>query len=138
MSVNGKELSMVSRLLQLEAEVTVRWFSDTAMEANPYKFQGILSKGNKHATDFNVSVGGKDREFCKSMSALGICIDENLIFDIHVESICLKASRQMSALQRLTGLLDLPSRKAIHNSFISSHFNYCQLVWFFTSKASLA
>ena len=56
-SVNGKELSMVSRLLQSEAEVTVRWFSDNAMEANPGKFQGILFKGNKHAPDFNVSIG---------------------------------------------------------------------------------
>ena len=119
-SVNDKELSMVSRLLQSEAEVTVRWFSDNAMEANPGKFQGILFKGNKHAPDFNVSIGGKDIEFCKSMSALGICIDENMNFDIHIDNICLKASRQNSALQRLTGLLDLPSRKAIYNSFISS------------------
>ena len=138
MSVNGKELIMVSRLLQSEAEVTVRWFSDNAMEANPGKFQGILFKGNKQATDFNVSIGGKDIEFCKSMSALVICIDENLTFDMHVDNICLKASRQISALQRLTGLLDLPSRKAIYNSFISSHFNYCHLVWIFTSKASIA
>ena len=40
-SVTGKELSIVSRLLQSEAEVTVRWFCDNAMEANPSKFQGI-------------------------------------------------------------------------------------------------
>ena len=72
------------------------------------------------------------------MTALGICIDDNLTFDIHIDNICLKASRQISALQRLTGLLDFPSRKAIYNSFISSHFNYSPLVWFFTSKASIA
>ena len=86
-SVNGKELSMVSRLLQLEAEVTVRWFPDNAMEANPDKFQGILFKGNKR-----VSIGGKDIEFCKSMSALGICIDENLTFDIHIDMFKSKPS----------------------------------------------
>ena len=43
-SVNGKELNIVSRLLQSEAEVTVRWFCDNAMGANPSKFQGILFK----------------------------------------------------------------------------------------------
>ena len=75
------------------------------MEANPGKFQGILFKGNKHATDFNVSLGGKDIEFCKFMTALGICIHQYLTFDIHIYTICLKASRQISALQRLTGLL---------------------------------
>ena len=75
--VNGKELSMIRRLLQSEAEVTVRWFSENAMEANPSKFQGIIFKGNKQAPDFNVSVDGKYIEFCQSMTTLGICIDEN-------------------------------------------------------------
>ena len=129
---------MLSHLLQSEAKVTVRWFSANAMEANPRKFQGILFKGNKQAPDFNGSVDGNDIEFCQSMTALGMCIDENLTFDIHIDSICLKARRQISALERLTGLLDFPSRKAIYNRFISSHFNYCPLVWFFTSKASIA
>ena len=71
------------------------------------------------------------------MTSLGICIDENLNFYLHIKDICLKASRQISALQRLTGLLDLASRKAIYTSFISSNFNYCPLVWFFTSRASI-
>ena len=75
--------------------------------------------------------------FSESITALGICIDENLTFDIHLNNICLKASRLISALQRLTGLLDLPSRKAIYNSFIVSNFDYCPLVFFFTSRASI-
>ena len=33
-SVNGKDLSMVSRLLQSEAEVTVRWFAENAMNGS--------------------------------------------------------------------------------------------------------
>ena len=66
------------------------------MEDNPSKFKGILFKGNKQAPDFNVSVDGNDIEFCQSMSALGICIDENLSFDIHIDT-CLKASHQISA-----------------------------------------
>ena len=71
------------------------------------------------------------------MTSLGICIDENLNFYLHIKDICLKASRQISALQRLTGLLDLASRKAIYTSFISSNFNYCPLVWFFTIRDSI-
>ena len=134
-SVNHMELHVESRVLQ--AEVTVKWFSKNAMQANPAKFEGILLKGNKYASDFKVSIRGQDIDFSESITALGICIDENLTFDIHVNNICLKASRQISALQRLTGLLDLPSRKAIYDSFIVSNFNYCPLVWFLTSGASI-
>ena len=134
-SVNSRELNIVSQLLRSEAEVTVRWFCSNVMEANPSKFQGVLFKGNKQASDFKVSVGGQNIEFSKSMTLLGICIDENLNFDLHIKDICLKASCQVSALQCLTGLLDLASRKAIYTSFILSNFNYCPLVWFFTSRA---
>ena len=107
------------------------------MQANPAKFQGVLFKGNKDGSDFKVSIRGQDIDFSYSITALGICIDENLTFDNHVNNICLKSSRQIGALQRLTGLLDLPSRRAIYNSFIVSNFNFCPLVWFFTSRASI-
>ena len=76
-------------------------------------------------------------EFSKSIIFLGICIDKNLNFDFHIKDICLKASRQFSALQRLTGLLDLASRKAIYTSFISSNFNYSPLAWCLPSGASI-
>ena len=107
------------------------------MEANPTKFQGLLLKGNKPATDFRVSIRGQEITFSKSITALGICIDENLTFDEHVNNICLKASRQISALQRLTNFIDMPGKKAIYNSFIVSNFNYCPLVWYFTSRESI-
>ena len=136
-SVNHEELNVVSRLLQADAEVTVKWFSENSMQENPLKFQGILLKGNKDCSDFKVSIRGQDINFFKSITALGICIDENLTFDNHVNNICSKASRQINALQRLTGILDLPSRRAIYTSFIVSNFNYCPLVWFFTSRASI-
>ena len=35
--------------MQSEAEVTVRWFCENAMEANTSKFQGTIFKGNKQA-----------------------------------------------------------------------------------------
>ena len=98
------------------------------MQANPAKFQGVLLKGDKYAFDFKVSIRGQDMDFSESNTVLRICIDENLTFDLHVNNICLKASRQIGALQRLTGLPGLPSSKTIYNSFIVSNFNYHPLV----------
>ena len=73
---------------------------------------------SKESTDQDQEI-----EFLKSITALG-SIDENLTFDEHVNDICSKASRQISAQQRFTALLDMPIRKAIYNSFIVSNFNY--------------
>ena len=102
-SVNHKELTILSRQSQAEAEVTVQWFCDNAMKANHAKFQGLLLKGSKEAGDFRVMIQGQEIEFSKSITALGICIDENLTFDEHVNNIYLKASRQIGALLRLIG-----------------------------------
>ena len=55
-SVNHEELNAVRRLLQAEAEVTVQWFSENAMQAIPAKFQGILLKGNKDGSDSKVPI----------------------------------------------------------------------------------
>ena len=41
-------------------------------------------------------------------------------------------------LQRLKSSLDYDSRMVIYKSFIISIFNYCPVVWLFTSKSSLS
>ena len=65
-----------------------------------------------------------------------LCV-ESMCVESHVDNVCLKPSRQISALLRLTRLLDLPRRKAIYTSLLSSNFNYWSLMWFFTSRASI-
>ena len=81
------------------------------MEANPSKLQGILFKGNKQVSDFKVSVDGHNIEFSNSMTSLGICIDDTLTFDSHISDICIKASRQISALQRPRVYWIIPAEK---------------------------
>ena len=61
------QVNVLSRLLQSEAGVTVRWFCSNAIETNPSKFLGILFKGNKQDSDFRVSVAGQDIEFSQSI-----------------------------------------------------------------------
>ena len=73
-----------------------------------------------------------------TMKVLGIDIDDRLTFDGHISNMCIKAGRQLNVLQRLRGSLDQDSRMAIFKSFIMSNFNYCPLIWMFTSKTSLS
>ena len=43
-SVNHMELHVVSRLLQAEAEVTVKWFSENAMQSKPCQISRYFIK----------------------------------------------------------------------------------------------
>ena len=71
-SVNHTELHVVRSLRQPEAEVTVKWFTETAMKANATKFQGIFMKRNKDVLDFKLSGRGQFVGFSKSITVLGI------------------------------------------------------------------
>ena len=115
----------------------VEWFAENSMKAIAEKFQGLILTGSRNNTDVQVSLVDIDIAFVQKIDVLGVCIDGKLNFNEHVRRICSKASAQISALQRLTGLVDYPGRKAIYTSFIASNFNYCPLVWFFTSRNSI-
>ena len=46
-------------------------------------------------------------------------------------------SKQINALTRIKNDLDIISRRALYNSYIVSHLNYCATVWMFTSRTNL-
>ena len=71
----------------------------------------------------NVSLPSSDK-----MKVLGIDIDNRLSFDSHVSNMCIKAGKQLKALQRLKGSLDQESRMAIYKSFIMYNFNFVPLI----------
>ena len=51
---------------------------------------------------------------------LEINLDNNLKFDIHVESIYQKANRKLNALARIANYMELPKRSILMNAFFKS------------------
>ena len=67
---------------------------------------------------------------------LGITIDEHLNFNEHLTNVCKRASRKLNALSRVSSFLSYQQKKVMSNSFISGQFNYCPLIWMFSSIRS--
>ena len=65
----------------------------------------------------------------ETVKLLVIEIDYQLNFDIHISSICKKASHQLNILKRLGRYLDRLSKLTIFHTFILSNFNFCPLAW---------
>ena len=121
------------------ANSLMEWFRRNSLAANPAKFQTMLLKSNSiKDIQLNVTVENISLPSSDTMKVLGIDIDDKLTFDGHISNMCIKAGRQLNVLQRLRGSLDQDSRMAIYKSFIMSNFNYCPLIWMFTSKTSLS
>ena len=60
----------------------------------------------------------------KSQKLLGVIIDTELRFNTHVTDLCNKASKKLNALTRVSPYMDLPKKRSLMKSFISSQFNY--------------
>ena len=69
-----------------------------------------------------------------SEKLLGITIDSELKFDIHVKSLCKKASLKLHALSRIANFMTTMQIKVIMKAFILSQFKYCPLVCMFHSR----
>ena len=62
-----------------------------------------------------------------------ITIDEHLNFNKYIINVCNCARSKLHALLRMFSLLSYPQKKGVSNSFASGQFNYCSLIWIFSS-----
>ena len=138
LSLTGTTTAYIGNTLAKETEILKKWFKENSLEANPTKFQSMLisSKGEKE-TDLSLEINDIKIDPANDIEVLGITIDQCLKFNKHISDMCSKAGRQLNVLQGLRGSLGFDSCMAIYKTFIIPNFNYCPLVWMFSSKKSL-
>ena len=132
-SVVSKTIESLQITLNSETDIAINWLTSNSMIANPTKFQAIvLSKSNDNIiADFHIN--DKVIKSTDCVVLLGVTLDDRLKFSKHIGNICRKAGGQLNALFRLSKYLSSESKKLAVNSFIHSNFNYCPLVWHFSS-----
>ena len=100
------------------------------MKANTDKSHFLLS-GKNNLTAY---IDGNFIESEDNEVLLGITIDSNLSFNKHISNLRKNASAKLNALSRISGYMNLPKRRIIMKSFITSQFGYCLLIWMFHSR----
>ena len=125
-------------LSENESNTAIEWFQNNKMMVNPGKFQAIIiDKKKKCHTNETLKIGDKIIKASSSVKLLGVQIDDQLNFNLHISNICRSAANQPNALIRLKRFLDFEEKKTLTNSYFYSNFNYCSLVWMFSSAKSL-
>ncbi len=108
------------------------------MIANPDKFHAIIVKKDRSdTTGINININGHDIKTESTVKLLGVQLDNKFNFDPHISEMCKKAANQLNVLKRLKRFIGLKTRKLLVQSFVYSNFNYCPLVWHFSSAKSL-
>ena len=120
--------------LEVNTSNAIEWMKDNDMIANQNKFKAIvLTKTDHNTAGIRLEFSGKTILSSNVIDLLGVTIDTNS----HITKICHKASRQLNVWKRLGFYISLDTRKILANSFIISNFNYCPLVWYFSTAKQL-
>ena len=108
------------------------------MMVNLEKYRGIVidKKKQNHTAEY-ISIDQKNIKTSSSVKLLGVHIDDKLNFNLHITKICRYAANQLHGLIRLRMFLNFEEKKTLINSYFYSSFNYCPLVWMFSSAKSL-
>ena len=97
----------------------------------------IIKKKKQNHTAEYINIGQKNIKTSSSVKLLGVHKDDKLNFNLHITKICRSAANQLHALIRLRMFLNFEEKKTLINSYFYSSFNYCPLVWMFSSTKSL-
>ena len=125
-------------ILQSGSEIVIDWFKSNKMIVNPDKFQAILlDKRKSDHTNQCIVADNQNIKVLSSVELLGIQIDDKLIFSLDISNICRSTSNQSIALIRLKRFLGFKEKRIVIKSFCIGNFNYCPLVWMFSSASSL-
>ena len=134
----AKTIENLVSILESESEIAINRFKINHMIVNLGKFQAIIFDEHKgKSTNRTININQKEIKAVAKVKLLETEIDDKLNFNHHINNICKSASNQLNILIRLKYLLGFKERKVLVNTFVISNFNYCSLVWNFSSAQSL-
>ena len=127
---------MAKELVEEQCTLITDWFKFNSVKMNPEKCH-VMIIGNDDVPEYlTLNIDNTDKVAEDKLCLMGITIDRKLNFNSHIENLCREASKKLNALARIAHHLNGQQANNIVNSFFYSHFNYCPLIWMFSSKQS--
>ena len=127
------DLETLLQRLEHDSLLAIEWFESNYMKLNGDKCHLLIS-GFKYQSHW-ARVGTTKIWESSHEKLLGVTIDKDLKFNIHISNICIKAGQKLTALGRISKLIPLNKRKTLFKAFIESQFAYCPLAWMFHDRS---
>ena len=158
---SGKNLKDLIKYCNSELQKIANWFSSNKMVVNVNKCKYIIfhNKGKKLDCEnlniyLNLNEAGKTQEAAniieldrihnnspllenRTYKYLGILLDENLLFNKHIDYICNKLSKALFCLRRAKPLLNTKSLTNLYHALFNSHLHYCTTILSCASRSNI-
>jgi len=141
-TLHSSDVSIKSIEPNLKHDLTIvdKWCTLNNMAINPSKTvcmtigpQRKLSKLNK----LSLSVEGITLQSVETHRLLGVHLDKNLTWNIHIDKLCKQVNIKINLLKRITHFLTLDNmKKVFYTGYISSIIEYACIVWGIGNKTN--
>ena len=137
--VNGNDLNVLSTNASNVLEKCNSWFSEQQLHMNENKTALILFQ-NCHALE-SISLNLNETDTITSENYtkfLGLYVDAQLNWKIHIDKLCNKLSRSLFALRVLKDKLDFSTLRLVYHALFQSHLSYGIMLWGNSSQQNTA
>ena len=124
--------------LQQSLKCISEWFQINYFVLNLDKCELLLThhRNLDLFDDFSITVDGITIEPSSEVKILGVTVDSKLNLNSHISRICKKAGSKLYAISRLRPYLQGEKLILLVKSYVTSQFNYCPLLWAYTSHSN--
>ena len=129
---SNKNPKIIENVLNKELGHLEAWMVKNELKINYDKTVCMLLGTNhmlKREPKLNVKIKEQQLSQVKSFKYLGVTVDENLKWDVHIEQLCIKLGKMVSYMSRLRQFVNMSELKLIYNSIVLPHFDYGDIVW---------
>ena len=63
------------------------------------------------------------------VKSLGVHLDNQLMWSVHIDKLCKKIASAIGALKRMRSYIPIDTATQVYQALIQPHFDYCCSVW---------
>ena len=135
--IAGRDILTLTNSINSELVKIDKWVSANKLSLNAEKTNFSLFSNQKTFVIPDIHIRNSKIQRTSCHKFLGIMLDEKLNFQNHINSICLKISRSIGILWKISEFIPPSALNTIYYSFIYPHLIYAIEVWGNSSKVAL-
>ena len=130
---SSKTLNKVQSDLQHGINDVAKWCNQNKMTLHPKKSNSmVITSRQKHQRApllLDLSLNADPIDQVTSHTVLGIIVDQELRWDVHLKNMCSKLSNDLHLLSKLKPFVDAEGLKMFYVAHCFSKINYASTVW---------
>ena len=127
-----RDVSIVESKLNSDLRSIFKWLCNSKLSLNCDKTVSMLFGSNRilsKCNQLNLKVNGRNIQHVQSTKYLGMLLDPNLRWNLHIENMCTRISKLVRLLSRLRYTINFSNLKIVYNAIILPIFDYGDVIY---------